>query len=71
MAGQRRGMTLYCAVASEAGLVLCHQPQMLARSALQKELTNIQKEKERISTTTIDDELAADPKLAEVRALDT
>ncbi len=71
MAGQCRGMTLYCAVASVAGLVLCHPPRMLAlhlSGALQKELANIQKEKERISTTTIDDELAADPKLAEVRA---
>lgn len=34
---------------------------------LQQELSNLQKEKERIATTTIDDELAADPKLAEVR----
>lgn len=32
---------------------------------IQKELASLQKEKERIATTTIDDELAADPKLAE------
>lgn len=37
-----------------------------ARHLLQKELASIQQEKERIATTTIDDELAADPKLAEV-----
>ena len=34
---------------------------------LQAEIAAIQKEKERIVTTTIDDELAADPKLAAVR----
>ncbi|EFN57368.1 hypothetical protein CHLNCDRAFT_56064 [Chlorella variabilis] len=31
---------------------------------IQTEIANIQKEKERIATTTIDDELAADPELA-------
>jgi hypothetical protein len=30
----------------------------------QAEIVNIQKEKKRIATTTIDDELAADPELA-------
>lgn len=33
---------------------------------IRTEIANIQKEKERIATTTIDEELAADPKLAEV-----
>lgn len=32
----------------------------------QAEIVNIQKEKERITTTTIDDELAADPEMAKV-----
>ena len=34
--------------------------------SVQAEIVNIQKEKERIATTTIDDELAADPQMAKV-----
>lgn len=34
-------------------------------SLVQAEIANIQKEKARIATATIDDEMAADPKLAE------
>ncbi len=47
-----------------------HSEDMLppwATPGLQAEIANIQKEKERIATTTIDDELAADPELAKVR----
>jgi hypothetical protein len=39
----------------------------LRPAPVQAEIAAIQKEKERIATTTIDDELAADPELAKVR----
>ena len=44
----------------------CGTPPVVPPSP-QKELDSLQREKDRIATTTVDDELAADPKLAEVR----
>lgn len=44
----------------------CTDAWPISLPVVQTEIANIQKEKERIATTTIDDELAADPELAKV-----
>lgn len=52
----------FAALQKEAEALVAASQSRIAE--IQGEISNIQKEKERIATTTIDDELAADPELA-------
>ena len=59
-------MVLQAAGSLHGLLTLLSHAHACPSRAVQAEIVNIQKEKERIATTTIDDELAADPQMAKV-----
>ena len=59
-------MVLQAAGSLHGLLTLLPHAHACPSRAVQAEIVNIQKEKERIATTTIDDELAADPQMAKV-----